>query len=176
MPCLSKKGNAPALSNITKTQFHGGAKVIIRKAVLSDIEGIHDLVNYYAEKGMILPRSRHSIFETLRDFTVVEADGKVIGTGALTLAWDGLAEVRALTVSPEYLRKGVGLQMVAAMTLEAKQLGIAKLFTLTYEPEFFGSAGFVEISKEGLPHKVWRDCVNCSKFPNCDETAMVMLL
>ena len=150
--------------------------VIIRKAVLTDIEGIYELVNYYAEKGMIFPRSLHSIFETLRDFTIVEADGKVIGTGALTLAWDGLAEVRALTVAPEHLRNGVGLQLVAAMTVEAKQLGITRLFTLTYEPEFFKAAGFAEISKEALPHKVWRDCINCSKFPNCDETAMLMSL
>ena len=108
--------------------------VIIRKAVLADIEGIYELVNYYAEKGMILPRSRHSIFETLRDFTVVEDNGTVIGTGALTLAWDGLAEVRALTVAPNHLRNGVGLQLVAAMSVEARQLGIGKLFTLTYEP------------------------------------------
>ena len=164
------------MSNITQIQLHGGAAVIIRKAVLSDIEGIYDLVNYYAEKGMILPRSRHSIFETLRDFTIVENEGKVIGTGALTLAWDGLAEVRALTVAPEHLRNGVGLQLVAAMTVEAKQLGISRLFTLTYEPEFFKAAGFSEISKEELPHKVWRDCINCSKFPNFDETAMLMAL
>ena len=150
--------------------------MIIRKAVLADIEGIYDLVNYYAEKGMILPRSRHSIFETLRDFTVAAEAGKVIGTGALTLAWDGLAEVRALTVSPEHLRNGVGLQLVAAMVLEAKQLGISRLFTLTYEPLFFTAAGFSEVSKEALPHKVWRDCINCSKFPNCDETAMLMSL
>ncbi len=100
----------------------------------------------------------------------------MIGTGALTLAWDGLAEVRALTVSPNHLRNGVGLQLVAAMTVEAGQLGIGKLFTLTYEPEFFKAAGFEEISKENLPHKVWRDCINCSKFPNCDETAMTMEL
>lgn len=150
--------------------------VIIRKAVLADIEGIHELVNYYAEKGMILPRSRHSIFETLRDFTVAEEQGIMLGTGALTLAWDGLAEVRALTVSPKHLRSGVGLQLVAVMSAEARQLGIGKLFTLTYEPEFFRAAGFTEINKEELPHKVWRDCINCSKFPNCDETAMTMEL
>jgi amino-acid N-acetyltransferase len=150
--------------------------VIIRKAVLADIEGIYELLNYYAEKGMILPRSRHSIFETLRDFTVVEDEGLLIGTGALALAWDGLAEVRALTVSPRQVRTGVGLLLVAAMTAEARQLGVGKLFTLTYEPEFFKAAGFREINKEELPHKVWRDCINCSKFPNCDETAMTMEL
>lgn len=164
------------MSNSNQSSIFGGVGVIIRKAVLTDIEPIHELVNYYAEKGMILPRSRHSIFESLRDFMVLEEEGTLIGTGALTLAWDGLAEVRALTVSPQYLRSGVGLQLVAAMTAEARQLGIQKLFTLTYEPEFFKAAGFAVISKEELPHKVWRDCINCSKFPNCDETAMTMEL
>jgi len=148
--------------------------VKIRKAILADIEGIYDLVDYYAERGLILPRSRHSIFETLRDFMIAEQDGQIVGTGALTLAWDGLAEVRALTVSPQYLRSGVGLQLVEAIQAEALQLGIRKLFVLTYHPAFFATAGFKEISKEALPHKVWRDCINCSKFPNCDETAMTL--
>ena len=148
----------------------------IRKAVLADIEEIYNLVDYYAERGLILPRSRHSIFETLRDFTIAEENGQVVGTCALTLAWDGLAEVRALTVSPQHLRSGVGLKLVAAVIDEAKQLGISKLFVLTYHPEFFVAAGFSEISKEELPHKVWRDCINCSKFPNCDETAMTRQL
>lgn len=148
----------------------------IRKAVLTDIEGIYELVNYYAERGLILPRSRHSIFETMRDFTVVEKDGRIVGTGALTLAWDGLAEIRALTVSPQQLRSGIGLKLVEFITAEARQLGVSKLFVLTYHPEFFATAGFKEISKEELPHKVWRDCINCSKFPNCDETAMTMEL
>lgn len=148
----------------------------IRKAVLSDIEGIYELVDYYANRGLILPRSRHSIFETLRDFTVAEQDGHIVGTGALTLAWDGLAEVRALTVSPQHLRSGLGLKIIDAITDEARQLGISKLFVLTYHPEFFATAGFAEICKEALPHKVWRDCINCSKFPNCDETAMTLEL
>ena len=148
----------------------------IRKAVLADIEGIYELVNYYAERELILPRSRHSIFETLRDFTVAEQEGVLLGTGALTLAWDGLAEVRALAVSPEHLRRGVGRKLVAAIRAEALQLGICNLFALTYNPEFFSASGFKEISKEELPHKVWRDCINCSKFPNCDETAMTMAL
>ena len=148
----------------------------IRKAVLTDIEGIYELVDYYADRGLILPRSRHSIFETLRDFTVAEQDGQIVGTGALTLAWDGLAEVRALTVSPQHLRSGLGLKIIEAITGEARQLGINKLFVLTYHPDFFGAAGFAEISKEALPHKVWRDCINCSKFPNCDETAMTLEL
>jgi amino-acid N-acetyltransferase len=148
--------------------------VEIRKATLGDVEGIYNLVNYYAEQGLILPRSRHSIFETLRDFTVAVAQGGIVGVCALTLAWDGLAEVRALAVSPHSLRGGVGQNLIANILLEAKLLGIGKLFVLTYRPEFFMTAGFVEISKEELPHKVWRDCINCTKFPNCDETAMTI--
>ena len=146
----------------------------LRKAVLTDIEGIYDLVSYYAERKLILPRSRHSIFETLRDFTVAEQDGALIGTGALTLAWDGLAEIRALTVLPEHIRRGVGRKLVETFRAEALQLGICNLFVLTYNPRFFAASGFKEISKEALPHKVWRDCINCGKFPDCDETAMVM--
>jgi amino-acid N-acetyltransferase len=161
---------------VDTNKLSGGACVNIRKAILGDIEGIYNLVDYYAERGLILPRSRHSIFETLRDFTVAERDGKILGTCALTLAWDGLAEVRALTVSPQHLRSGVGLKLVAAAVAEAKQLGVSNLFVLTYHPKFFAAAGFLEISKEELPHKVWRDCINCSKFPNCDETAMTLQL
>ena len=150
--------------------------MLVRKAVLADIEGIYDLVNYYAERKLILPRSRHSIFETIRDFTVAEIDGNLVGTGALSMAWDGLGEVRALAVSSQHLRSGVGRQIVAAIIAEAEHIGISKLFVLTYNPVFFAESGFREISKEELPHKVWRDCLNCSKFPNCDETALVMEL
>jgi amino-acid N-acetyltransferase len=150
--------------------------VHIRKAILADIEEIYDLVNYYADRELILPRSRHSIFESLRDFTIAEQEGEIIGTGALTLAWDGLAEVRALAVSPQHLRAGVGRQIISNIKTEAQQLGINKLFVLTYHPDFFAESGFVEIQKEELPHKVWRDCINCSKFPNCDEIAMAIEL
>lgn len=146
----------------------------IRKAVMADIEGIYELVNVYAEQGLVLPRSRHAIFESVRDFSVAVQDGKIIGAGALALALEGLAEVRTVAISPDHLKKRVGSGIVEAMKQEAIQLGIDQLFVLTYHPGFFRKAGFREIGKEELPHKVWRDCINCNKFPNCDETAMLL--
>ena len=145
----------------------------VRKAVMGDIGRIYELVNHYAEKGLVLPRSRHSIFESVRDFSVAVKDGDIIGVGALSLALEGLAEIRALAISPDHLNANVGSSLVEAMQQEALQIGLDKLFVLTYHPEFFRKAGFREIGKEELPHKVWRDCINCTKFPNCDETAMM---
>ena len=147
-----------------------------RKAVFKDSESIHRIVNHYAEQGLMLSRSRNSIYESLRDFVVAEVDGEVVGVGALHLVWDGLAEVRAMAVSPSVVRSGIGMTIVERLVEEAKTLGVETLFTLTYQPGFFSKAGFHEVPKETLSQKVWKDCINCSKFPNCDEIAMVRKL
>lgn len=147
--------------------------MLFRKAAFKDVEELHKLVNDYAEKGLMLPRSRNVIYETLRDVVLAEEDGVVIGSGALHLIWNELAEIRALAVAPNYNKQGVGSRIVEKLTEEAKELGVKTLFALTYQPGFFAKHGFYEIPKEKLPHKVWKDCINCPKFPNCDETAMV---
>ncbi|MCX7781463.1 MAG: N-acetyltransferase [Negativicutes bacterium] len=147
--------------------------MILRKATFRDVEPVLNIINQYAEKGMMLARSRNTLYETLRDFIVAEDNGQVIGVGALHLIWDALAEVRSLAVTPEATGKGVGRQIVEALIDEAKQLGIETLFTLTYQREFFARLGFHEVPKEQLSHKVWKDCINCPKFPNCDEIAMI---
>jgi amino-acid N-acetyltransferase len=144
-----------------------------RKPTFKDVEAIHKLVNDYAEKGLMLARSRNVLYETLRDMIVAEEDGRLVGIGALHLVWDELAEVRALAVAPEAVRKGVGRVLVAKLTEEAKELGVKTLFALTYQPEFFAKQGFAEANKDKLPHKVWKECINCPKFPNCDEIAMI---
>ncbi len=144
-----------------------------RKPTFKDVEAIHKLVNAYAEKGLMLPRARNVLYETLRDMVVAEEDGQVIGVGALHLVWDELAEVRALAVAPEAVRKGVGRDIVAKLTEEAKELGVKTLFALTYQPEFFAKQGFIEADKDKLPQKVWKECINCPKFPNCDEIAVI---
>lgn len=144
-----------------------------RKAVFKDAESIHRIVNAYAEQGVMLPRSRNSIYETLRDFVVAEEHGEVVGVGALHMVWEELAEIRAMAVSPTVVRSGIGMTIVEMLVEEARELGVKTLFTLTYQPVFFGKAGFREVPKETLSQKVWKDCINCSKFPNCDEIAMV---
>nr|WP_092071344.1 N-acetyltransferase [Dendrosporobacter quercicolus]NSL49387.1 N-acetyltransferase [Dendrosporobacter quercicolus DSM 1736]SDM25064.1 amino-acid N-acetyltransferase [Dendrosporobacter quercicolus] len=147
--------------------------MLYRKPKFKDVETIHKLINHYADQGLMLPRSRNILYETLRDMIVAEQHGAVVGVGALHLVWDELAEIRAMAIAPEAAKQGVGRSIVEALVLEARELGVKTLFTLTYQPGFFAKLGFAEVGKEALPHKVWKECINCPKFPNCDETAMI---
>lgn len=148
--------------------------MIYRKATFKDVEAIHKLVNDYAEQGVMLPRSRNVLYETLRDMILAEDGGSIVGVGALHLVWDELAEIRTMAIAPDYMKQGIGREIVQLLIKEAYTLGIKTLFTLTYQPGFFAKLGFAEIPKEQLPHKVWKECINCAKFPNCDEIAMVI--
>lgn len=144
----------------------------IRKASLADTEILHELVNKYAGQGLMLPRPRNMLYENIRDFVVVENDKSIVGTGALHIMWKDLAEIRALAVREEMFKKGVGRKIVDYCLTEAQELGIPKVFTLTYQPGFFHKMGFVIVDKENMPQKVWKECIDCPKFPNCDEICM----
>ncbi len=146
----------------------------IRKAKLSDSETMHKLVNQYAKKGLMLARSRSALYEYIRNYSVAEIDGEVVGIGALSILWVDLAEVRTLAVKESHASQGIGKKLVEHFLKEARDLGIKKVFTLTYQEEFFKKCGFQVISKEQMPHKIWKDCLNCPKFPNCDEVLMVV--
>ncbi|MBP2644747.1 MAG: GCN5-related N-acetyltransferase [Firmicutes bacterium] len=147
--------------------------MIYRKALFTDVEAIHSLVNAHAENGTMLPRSRNVLYETLRDMILAEEDGQVVGVGALHLVWDELAEIRALAVAPSHIRQRIGSRIVDELIKEAQALGVKTVFTLTYRDDFFSRHSFTVIEKEKLPHKVWKDCIECPKFPNCDEIAMI---
>lgn len=144
-----------------------------RKAVFDDVEQIYHLVYKYADEGLMLARSRNTLYETLRDMIVAEQDGKIVGVGGLHLIWDKLGEIRTMAVSPEFKKQGIGKKIVTELVIEGKKLGVETLFTLTYQPIFFNKLGFIEITKDQLPHKVWKECIECPKFPNCDEIAMM---
>ena len=149
----------------------------IRKALLKDAETIYELANFYANKALMLSRSRGAIYDSIRDFAVVEDDkGDVIACGALQVFWSDLAEVRTLAVKEDLKGKGIGKMIVDYLLQDARDLGIHRVFTLTYQPDFFKKCNFYEIDKEEMPHKVWKYCVNCPKFPNCDEICMVTVL
>lgn len=144
----------------------------LRKARISDVEEMQALINSFAERGELLPRSLSQLYESIRDFFVLVKDGHIVGTCALHIAWSDLAEIRSLTVDPEIQGQGFGRQLVEACLNEARELGICRVFALTYKPEFFYKLGFRNIDKSELPHKVWSDCINCPKFPNCGEVAV----
>ena len=146
---------------------------MIRKARMADVKAIQKLVADYARKGDMLPRSLSDIYENLRDYFVYEDGGEVIGSAAIHIMWEDLAEVRSLAVQEGRMRGGVGTQLVEACISEAIVLGIARVFALTYKPEFFERLGFHRVDKAELPHKIWTDCLKCAKFPDCDEIALV---
>ena len=147
---------------------------MIRKARMADVKGIHGLIAEYARKGDMLPRSLADIYENLRDYFVfLGNDGELVGSAAIHIMWEDLAEVRSLAVREGKMRRGVGTQLVESCISEAIMLGIARVFALTYKPEFFEKLGFHVVDKAELPQKIWADCLKCSKFPDCDEVALV---
>jgi amino-acid N-acetyltransferase len=147
---------------------------MIRKARMSDVKGIHGLIAEYARKGDMLPRSLADIYENLRDYFIFEEDGgELVGSAAIHIMWEDLAEVRSLAVREGRMRRGVGTQLVESCISEAIMLGIERVFALTYKPAFFEKLGFHVVDKSELPQKIWSDCLKCSKFPDCDEVALV---
>ena len=147
---------------------------MVRKARVSDVPEIHSLVNTYAAEQRMLPISLSHLYERLRDFFgFVDDTDQLLGCGGLSISWSDLAEVRSLAVKEDAKRRGIGRALVEACLEEARTLGLRRVFCLTYEVEFFRRMGFREIGKDQLPHKVWSVCLNCPKFPNCDEIAMV---
>lgn len=166
----NKQGQAGRLT------IGGKVDMILRKAKLADAEKMHVLLNKYANEGLMLARPRSMIYECIRDFVVAEIDGEIAGTAALHILWEDLAEVRSVAVKEEYKKMGIGKKMVEYCLQEAKELGLPKVFTLTYQPGFFAKLGFQVIGKESLPQKVWKECINCPKFPNCDEICMELNL
>lgn len=146
---------------------------MVRSAKISDAKEIHKLLLKYAGDGLVLPRSLSDLYENIRNFYVFEGDDKdVIGAVCLHISWEDLAEVRSLVVAEKASGQGVGRKLVNQCLDEARELGIHKVFALTYKVDFFAKLGFFEIEKSELPHKIWGDCVKCAKFPECDETAM----
>jgi len=146
---------------------------MIRKARMSDVKAIQKLIADYARKGDMLPRSLSDIYENVRDYFVFEEGGEVVGSAAIHIMWEDLAEVRSLAVQEGKMRRGVGTNLVEACISEAIVLGISRVFALTYKPEFFEKLGFHRVDKSELPHKIWTDCLKCAKFPDCDEIALV---
>lgn len=141
---------------------------------MSDAVAICDIINYHAERGRMLHRSLEAVYDTLRNFLVAEEDGQVVGCVAVELVWADLAEVKSLAVRPDYIGKGVGRALVDGAVADARNLGVLRLFALTYERDFFVRRGFRVISMDELPSKVWTDCVNCPRRTACDEIAVLM--
>lgn len=149
----------------------------IRKATITDVKQIYTLLRDYAEQGVLLGRSLSDLYDQIRDFSMaIDADGRVLGICGLHICWEAFAEIRSLAVAADCKAQGIGRALVEACQAEAVELGITRLFVLTYVPDFFRKLGFDPVDKAILPHKVWRDCIHCVKFPDCDEESLIKAL
>ena len=145
----------------------------IRPAKVTDVKEIHKIVEFYADKKEMLHRSLNSIYENIQEYVIVEDKGKIIACGALHVAWEDLAEIKALAVSEKYQGKGIGRKIVQKLQKNAEKLGVGRVFALSFKPEFFIKLGYKVIPKETLPHKIWSECINCHLFPDCGEVPLL---
>jgi len=148
-------------------------EIVLRQARVTDVPAIHELIGGFAERGLMLPRSRATLYETVRSFVVAEEDGELVGAGALRTVWEDWGEICSLAVADGRQRHGVGSGIAGTLVEQAVELGLRRIFVLTYVPGFFETIGFDGVEKSTLPHKVWSDCVNCPKFPDCGEVSLV---
>ncbi len=147
---------------------------MISKARLEQAKEIHKLINFYAERDFMLPRSLNEIYENIRDYWVWLDNNKVVGAVALhVVGWNDLGEIKSLAVEAENHKKGIGRDLVNSCIEEAKKLGIRKVFALSFVPDFFKKLGFIVVDKKEFPHKIWAECCNCPKFPDCGEVALI---
>lgn len=154
----------------------GRLRLTVRKAVMHDISPILDLINGYAAKGVMLPRTEFEMSEAIRDFTVILSGERLLGCGALHFYSPALAEIRSLAVSEEAKTLGVGRRLVGALITEAQEYELDAAFAFTYVTAFFEKVGFHMVERGALPLKAWKDCLRCPKFQACDEVAVLRVL
>jgi amino-acid N-acetyltransferase len=149
---------------------------LIRKARIADVREIRKILREFAEKGQLLARTMAELYSQVRDYYVYQENdhSPIIGISALHVCWEALGELRSVAVLENYQDKGVGTRLVETCLSEAITLGLEQVFVLTYQPDFFARFGFEVVDKNVLPHIVWADCVRCTKFPECDEIAMLL--
>lgn len=151
-------------------------ELVVRKAGMHDIGPILSLINGYAAKGVMLPRTELEVSEDIRDFSVVMASGKLVGCGALHFYTPSIAEIRSLAVAEDAKTHGIGRRLIEALVREANDYSLDAVFAFTYVAGFFGKMGFQEVERGELPLKAWKDCVRCPKFQCCDEIAVLRTL
>lgn len=145
-----------------------------RKARLPDAERIHALIADYAREERLLPRSLAEICENIRDFTVIEQRGGVIGCGALHFYGPELAEIRSVAVARARQGRGAGSRLVETLLAEAQAHGVGCVCLFTHIPDYFARMGFVSVEHQSLPEKALKDCIRCPRVSCCNETAMIL--
>jgi len=152
------------------------AAMSVRRARMSDVDSIHQLTNFWAEKGEILPRTRDNIIHDIQNFVVAELDGVVVGTASLYIYQTGLAEIRSVVVQDSVQKQGQGEALVQYLLEFAHQMELEQIIVLTYIPEYFSSLGFQLIDKNSLASNIIEDSEPSEHKDPADEVAMEYIL
>lgn len=152
----------------------GAPAGVLRKARTADVLAMQRIINAFADKGAMLHRSLSELYENIRDFYVVDEGGTVVGCAALHVNWKDLAELKSLAVLETCQGRGYGRALIERCVAEADELGLRRVYALTYVPELFEKLGFRRVDRSVLPRKVWTECVYCPKFAACGEIAVVI--
>jgi amino-acid N-acetyltransferase len=129
--------------------------IVIRRARTSDVRSIRRLVDTYADDRRLLSKATVTLFEDVQEFFVADRGGRVVGCGALHVLWEDLAEVRTVAVDPGLRGMGVGHLVLARLLDQAREVGVERVFCLTFETAFFGRHGFIEIEGAPVAHEVF---------------------
>ena len=165
-----------ALTDDSIADYAGRRQFTVRKAGMHDIAPILDLINGYAAKGIMLPRTEFEVSEDIRDFSVILAEGRMVGCGALHFYTPYIGEIRSLAVAEEHKTHGIGRRLIEGLVEEANGYALDAVFAFTYVPGFFRKMSFEEVERGELPLKAWKDCLRCPKFQCCDEIAVLRVL
>ncbi len=148
----------------------------VQTANVSHAEGIHELLTRYSDQEVLLPRAVSEILGLIPQFFIVEAKARVIACVAIEVFSTELGEVRSLAVDPSYKNQNLGMLLLREIEAYARQLGLTKMMALTYVEGFFHKYGYQTVEMSSLPEKVWRVCVKCPNFHNCNEIPVLKIL
>lgn len=151
-------------------------EAVCRSATLDDVEALYHLIEDYAARGIMLPRSREALARHIASFVVAEVEGVIVGCGSLFKLGPELVEIRSLGMTESHKGLGIGSKLVDRLIEDARMLNVPKVMALTYAVDFFRKNGFDVVDKEIFPEKVWTDCVHCPKRHACDEIAVLKVL
>jgi amino-acid N-acetyltransferase len=129
--------------------------VVLRPARTSDVRAIRGFIDAYSSDGRLLSKATVTLFEDIQEFLVAELDGLVVGCGALHVMWEDLAEVRTVAVDPQFAGRGIGSLVLRALMERARDVGVQRLFCLTFAVPFFEQHGFAEIDDTPVDHAVY---------------------
>jgi amino-acid N-acetyltransferase len=130
--------------------------LVVRRARATDVRRMKSVIDRYVGK-VLLAKELVTLYEDVQEFWVAERDGEILGCGALHVLWEDIAEIRSIAVVPEARGMGIGHALIERLIATAKELGLGRIFALTFEIAFFTRHGFVEIDGTPVTNEVYEE-------------------